>query len=127
MKKSKLLEMEDAGQPDNLHGNAPMVVLHDKVVSYQRERKILLELSDDITRIREKNDLIILFSLRIKKLFYFTHTIVTLIDYEAETYTPFLLDHDAGIREILMMPLKSKNETVGFLHIYSDREDIFFF
>lgn len=182
MKKSKSLEMEGGSRPDNLNGNAPIVVLHDKVASYERERKILLELSDDITRIREKNDLITLFSLRIKKLFYFTHTIVTLINHEAETYTPFLLDpeaspirnhedyaaltrshfslnepfiqqvvnsdgpvffrleeimdkpgspkflranHDAGIREILMMPLKSKNETVGFLHIYSDQEGSF--
>lgn len=58
----------------------------------QRERQILLDLGNDITRMREKSDLIILFSKRLKELFYFTHTIVTLIDYKDDTYTPFLLD-----------------------------------
>ena len=182
MKKSKPSEIEDDGQFDDLIDNDPMMTWHHRVESYEKERKILLDLSNDITRIREKNDLITLFSLRIKKLFYFTHAIVTLIDREAETYTPFLLDHeasptrnyedyalltrshfplnepfiqqvvnsdgprffrlddimdkpgspkflranhDAGVREILMTPLKSKMQTIGFLHIYSDRAGSF--
>lgn len=62
----------------------------------ERERKTLLELGNDITRVREKNDLLILFKKRIKGLFYFTHTIVTLIDYKDETYVPFLLDNDGS-------------------------------
>ncbi len=62
----------------------------------EQERKILLELGNDITRVRDKNDLIILFSKRIKGLFYFTHTIVTLIDSKDETYTPFLLDNKSS-------------------------------
>jgi transcriptional regulator with GAF, ATPase, and Fis domain len=62
----------------------------------ERERKTLLELGNDITRVREKNDLLILFKKRIKGLFYFTHTIVTLIDYKDETYIPFLLDNDGS-------------------------------
>jgi transcriptional regulator with GAF, ATPase, and Fis domain len=56
----------------------------------------LLELGNDITRVRDKNDLIVLFKKRIKELFYFTHTIVTLIDYKDETYVPFLLDNDGS-------------------------------
>lgn len=144
----------------------------------EKQRKILLDLSDDITQIRDKNDLIVLFSSRIKDLFYFKHTIVTLIDAERTSYRPFLLDpksspiqthpsyaklvdsdfplsgafiegvldagkpvlyrmedvmdlpgspsflrvnYEGGIREILMTPLKSKNETMGFLHMYTDR------
>jgi formate hydrogenlyase transcriptional activator len=59
----------------------------------EQERKVLLDLGNDITRVRDKNDLIVLFSKRIKSLFYFTHTIVTLIEAKDETYTPFLLDH----------------------------------
>jgi formate hydrogenlyase transcriptional activator len=62
----------------------------------EQERKVLLELGNDITQVREKNDLIILFKKRIKGLFYFTHTIVTLIDYKDETYIPFLLDNDGS-------------------------------
>lgn len=70
--------------------------LRQQVEHYKKERNILLALSDDITRVREKNDLIILFKKRIKGLFYFTHTIVTLIDYKDETYIPFLLDNDGS-------------------------------
>jgi formate hydrogenlyase transcriptional activator len=58
----------------------------------EKQRKILLDLSDDITQIRDKNDLIVLFSSRIKSLFYFKHTIVTLINPERTSYRPFLLD-----------------------------------
>lgn len=149
---------------------------------YENERKILLDLSNDITKIREKTDLITLFSQRIKSLFYFVHTIVTLIDDNREVYRPFLLDpaaspirdhqeydalvntgfsldepfirrvlevdepttflmedvmdhpgsprflrvnYEKGIRQILMTPLKSKMQTIGFLHMYSDRTDSF--
>ncbi|WP_342086213.1 sigma-54-dependent Fis family transcriptional regulator [Dyadobacter sp. OTU695] len=148
----------------------------------EQQRRILLELSDDITQIRDKNDLIILFSSRIKSLFYFKHTIVTLINPERTSYRPFLLDpksspiqthpiyatlvdsdfplrgpfiegvldagkpvlywmedvmdlpgsptflrvnYEGGIREILMTPLKSKNEIMGFLHMYTDRRGSF--
>jgi transcriptional regulator with GAF, ATPase, and Fis domain len=62
----------------------------------EQERRVLLDLGNDITKVRDKNDLILLFSKRIKSLFYFTHTIVTLIDYKDETYHPFLLDHVAS-------------------------------
>jgi transcriptional regulator with GAF, ATPase, and Fis domain len=148
----------------------------------EKQRKILLDLSDDITQIRDKNDLIILFSSRIKSLFYFKHTIVTLINPERTSYRPFLLDpksspiqthpiyatlidsnfplsgpfiegvldagkpvlywmedvmhlpgsptflrvnYEGGIREILMTPLKSKNDIIGFLHMYTDRPGSF--
>lgn len=151
-------------------------------INLEQERKILLDLGNDITQVRDKNDLIVLFSKRIKSLFYFTHTIVTLIDTQDETYTPFLLDHkaspirlhtrydemvqthftlnepfiqavleaggpvsfmlkdimdlpksppflkvnhDAGVREILMTKLMDKEKPMGFIHIYSDRDGSF--
>src|SRR5690349_2824859 len=59
----------------------------------EQERKMLLDLGHDITSVRDRDDLLFLFSRRLKSLFYFTHTIVTLIDPGDETYTPFLLDH----------------------------------
>ncbi|MFA6059888.1 MAG: sigma 54-interacting transcriptional regulator [Taibaiella sp.] len=62
----------------------------------EQERKVLLDLGNDITGVREKNDLLALFKKRIKGLYYFTHTIVTLIDHKDETYTPFLLDNDGS-------------------------------
>lgn len=148
----------------------------------EQERKILSDLGNDITSVRDKNDLLILFSKRIKDLFYFTHTIVTLIDTKDETYTPFLLDNEsspirshaiypelinahfslnepfiqavlhaeepisflmedimdqpqspsflranykAGIREILMTRLMKEKRPMGFIHIYSDKQNSF--
>lgn len=64
--------------------------------SLEQERKILLDLGNDITKVREKNDLLTLFKKRIKELFYFTHTIITLIDYKDESYVPFLLDNEGS-------------------------------
>ncbi len=55
---------------------------------------MLLDLGHDITSVRDRDDLLFLFSRRLKSLFYFTHTVVTLIDAGEETYTPFLLDHE---------------------------------
>lgn len=163
-------EVNDPGVEDNI------AVLDQRIRSLENERRILLELGNDITKVREKNDLIALFASRIKELFPFSHSIVTLIDHDEGVYTPFLLDpisspiqdHEAypsivaahypldvpfirqilanngptsfiledviddpespvflrvnferGIREILMTPLKSKDQPIGFLHIYS--------
>lgn len=71
----------------------------------EQERQMLLDLGNDITRVRDKNDLLVLFSQRVKSYFYFTHTLITLIDYKDETYTPFLLDNGSSpVREHAMYP-----------------------
>ena len=182
MKSAKQSGVQDDQKFTILLNDHSLGSLNSQIESFERERKILLDLSNDITKVREKNDLISLFSSRIKGLFYFTHAIVTLIDDQKQTYTPFLLDHtaspikdhsqyadlihahfplnepfinqilhsdgpefflldqimdkpgspkflrvnyEAGIREILMTPLRSKMKTIGFLHMYSDRKDSF--
>ena len=66
------------------------------IAELEQERRLLLDLGNDITRVRDKNDLITLFKKRIKGLFYFTHTIITLIDHKDETYVPFLLDNEGS-------------------------------
>lgn len=58
----------------------------------EQERKILLELGNDLTRVRDKSDLIALFSKRLKSLYNITHAIVALIDHKDETYGAFLYD-----------------------------------
>lgn len=144
--------------------------------SLETERRILLELGNELTKVREKTDLITLFSSKIREMFPFSHAIVTLINDDAQSYTPFLLDPDsspiqrhelypslvtgrfplnepfiqqvltngepttfnmtdimdapgspvflkvnyeAGIRVILMTPLKDKDQIIGFLHTYT--------
>ena len=44
-------------------------LLQQQIDAYEREKKILLALSNDITKVREKNDLIRIFSEHIQKLF----------------------------------------------------------
>jgi len=96
--------MKNAGTNENKKGPNPekkdpqrhVDSLRQQLDHYKKEKDILLALSNDITRVREKNDLLILFKKRIKGLFYFTHTIVTQIDYKDETYVPFLLDNDGS-------------------------------
>src|SRR5688572_27106938 len=74
----------------------------------ERERKVLLDLGNDITKVRDKKDLIVLFSKRLKSYFYFTHTLVALIDYKDETYGAFLLDYESS-------PIKSHPESPALL------------
>jgi formate hydrogenlyase transcriptional activator len=162
------------------HPGSELPVLSKAIL--EQERRMLLDLGNDITSVRDKNDLLVLFSKRIKSLFYFTHTIVTLIDYKDETYTPFLLDsesspirrhamyqelvharfslnepfiqavlqadepisfwladimdqpqspaflrvnHEEGVREILMTRLMKEGKPMGFIHIYTDRPGSF--
>ena len=85
------------------HAAAGLPILSQAVL--EQERKMLLNLGNDITNVRDRDDLLGLFSKRVKSLFYFTHTIVTLIDPKDETYFPFLLDHqNSPIRDHEMYP-----------------------
>jgi formate hydrogenlyase transcriptional activator len=84
MKKAKSIKDTDAG------------VYSSQKRLLENEGSILLELGKDITRVREKKDLIFLLSKRIKSLYYFTHTVVTLIDHKDKTYKGFLLDTAAN-------------------------------
>lgn len=150
--------------------------LGDRITSLETERRILLELGNELTKVRAKTDLITIFSSKIREMYPFSHAIVTLINDDAQSYTPFLLDPDsspiqhhdlypslvagrfplhepfiqkvmangeptafrmedvmdlpgspvflkvnyqAGIRVILMTPLKDKDQVIGFLHTYT--------
>jgi formate hydrogenlyase transcriptional activator len=68
----------------------------NRIRSLETERRILLELGNDITKVREKTDLISIFSSRIRELYPFSHAIVTLINPDGESYTPFLLDPESS-------------------------------
>lgn len=93
--------MRNSAAKKNLKGSGlkktedahPFRFLQEQVAHYKKESEILLALSDDITKVREKNDLIIIFKQRIKGLFHITHSIVTLINDQEQTYIPFLLDN----------------------------------
>lgn len=94
--------MKNAGTKENTKGAKPgksdtkeqVHSLQLQVEHYKNERDLLLALSNDITRVREKNDLIKIFSSRLKSYFEFTHAVISLIDEESNTYFPFLFDAD---------------------------------
>ncbi|GAB4043170.1 sigma 54-interacting transcriptional regulator [Spirosoma jeollabukense] len=182
MKKSKTLDPFDGNSAQTRQDGDAIELLQTQINLLERDRDILLDLGNDITKVREKNDLITLFTSRIKGLFYFTHAIISLVDWQKETYNGFLLDpyssaiknhkeydsitkkhfslnepfiqqvmssgeltcftlekimnapnypsylranFESGVREIMMAPLKSKMQIIGFLHIYSDRLNSF--
>src|SRR5690606_14463979 len=85
---------------ENGNGNIENSVLSKKSVdalekqirTYEQEKHILLELSNDFTKVREKNDLIKIFSSRLKGFFYFTHAVIALADIKKGTYNAFLID-----------------------------------
>jgi transcriptional regulator with GAF, ATPase, and Fis domain len=154
----------------------------DQAEYYKREKNILLNLSDAIIKVREKDDLIKVFASELKGLFYFTHAVISLIDQQNKTYYPFLFDtsamhikhraelpslllnqyflddpfiemteghdtptaflldeimdkpgipaflqvnYETGIKQAMIVKLKNKMETIGFVLIYSDKKKEF--
>ena len=93
MKNAVTKEQLKDHKPQQKEDETSLQLLREQVEHYKKESEILLALSDDITKVREKNDLIIIFKQRIKGLFHITHSIVTLINEREQTYIPFLLDN----------------------------------
>ncbi|GAB3018908.1 hypothetical protein GCM10027051_24960 [Niabella terrae] len=93
-------------------------VTTEKSSEPQAERTILLNLSNDITRVRGKDDLVKVFSSRLKEYFYFTHVVISLIDNEKGTYYPFLIDRES-------MPIRHRNELPSLLQMQFVIDDPF--
>ena len=111
MKKLEDSEGKKGGYQDRgLPGQGFLDTLQKQVEFYEKEKHMLLNLSNDITKVREKNDLVKLFSLRLKGYFYFTHVVISLIDQDNKTYFPFLLD-------VKSHPLKDHPEFDSLLNI----------
>jgi formate hydrogenlyase transcriptional activator len=71
--------------------------LHLKSGAIERERKILLNLSEELTNIRDKGDLTALFSSVISDSFGFGHISVNLINPLNLTYLPFCFSTDSNV------------------------------
>jgi formate hydrogenlyase transcriptional activator len=93
MKDAEARERLKNRKPEKNKDESSLRSLQEQVEYYKKESEILLALSNDITKVREKNDLIIIFKQRIKGLFHITHSIVTLVNDQEQTYMPFLLDN----------------------------------
>ena len=91
MKKAETLEKELRKAPD-LPKQVDVKILLAQLDAYEKEKNILLALSSDITKVREKDDLVKIFSSRLKNFFYFSHAVVFLIDHQKNYFFPFLMD-----------------------------------
>ncbi len=157
-------------------------LLRHRLAEFEKEKTILLDLSDAIIKVRKKDDLIKVFASKLKGLFYFTHAVISLIDKQNKTYYPFLFDtsamhirhrselpnlllnqyflddpfigmtegsetpvafllddimdkpgipaflqvnYETGIKQAMIVKLKNKMETIGFVLIYSDKKTAF--
>lgn len=105
-------------QPPKNDGANSLHLLVEQVEHYKKESEILLALSDDITKVRDKNDLIIIFKQRIKELFHITHSIVTLINDDEQTYIPFLLDNTGS-------PIRSHDRYKEMVHSHFSLKEPF--
>lgn len=77
---------------ENVFNRAADNNINEKIRLLEQERQILLDLGNDLTNVREKTDLINLFSSRMKSMFHFSHVIITLIDRVQENFAPYLID-----------------------------------
>lgn len=90
--------MKNEGTTEKIKGlkpgknEPPPHILQQQVEHYKKENDILLALSNDITQVREKNDLIKIFSSRLKSFFQFTHAVIGLVDRKNKVYYPFLME-----------------------------------
>jgi transcriptional regulator with GAF, ATPase, and Fis domain len=108
MKSSAIKEDIRGRKPAEKNGKGHTRPLQQQLALYQKEKDILLTLSNDITRVREKDDLIKIFSSGLKAYFYFTHTVISLIDKKKGTYFPFLIDRES-------MQIKHRSELPSLL------------
>lgn len=118
MKSSIIKEDKNSRKLAEKNGGSPAYLLQEQLALYQKEKDLLLTLSNDITKVREKNDLIKVFSSRLKDYFYFTHTVISLIDKQNGTYFPFLIDKES-------MQIRHRSELPSLLKMQFKIDDPF--
>ncbi|MDO1449692.1 sigma 54-interacting transcriptional regulator [Rhodocytophaga aerolata] len=69
------------------------ILANEAIQKRELEREILLELSDQMVSVRDKKDLLVgVISSKLKKLLYFTHCAICVINKNSNTFDVFLLD-----------------------------------
>ena len=79
-----------------LIGAAVSNIMANEKTSYERET--LLSLSDDLSTVRNKTDLLNLIHNKLKCIFYFSHSVVSIYHSENDSFTNFLLDPNSKAR-----------------------------
>ncbi|WP_343673531.1 sigma 54-interacting transcriptional regulator [Chitinophaga sp.] len=68
------------------------IMANEQVQKREREKAMLLSLSYEMAKIRDKQELLTLINTKLKEFFYFTHTSIARINEDRTTFTVFLTD-----------------------------------
>ena len=99
MKKPKMSDVNRDAESQNLPDNRPINPSENELASLKRERSILLDLGNDITKVRDRKDLLNVINYGLGKLINFTHNMMTILDETGETYTAYLTDSESTIKD----------------------------
>jgi formate hydrogenlyase transcriptional activator len=77
---------------EQLSSGVVNILANEELLEREREKSILLGISEDMSAIRNKNDLLKVLHERMKKILYISHTVTLLIDMVRQTYTGFVFD-----------------------------------
>src|SRR5690606_34610527 len=74
--------------------------LHEQLENHEREKLVLLDLSNQIARVKDKRDFVEALSSRLKRLFYFTHLAIAEVDKTGKFYQTFLVDPSSRAKDM---------------------------
>jgi formate hydrogenlyase transcriptional activator len=70
-------------------------LVRQEITDRDRDKSTLIEISNDMSAIRDKDTLISVLHQRLKKLFNFSHTLMSLTDPVTKTYTGLIFDSES--------------------------------
>ncbi|MFA6083480.1 sigma 54-interacting transcriptional regulator [Mucilaginibacter sp.] len=70
----------------------------DEILNREKEKSILLTISNDMAAIRNKNDLLQMVQKHLKSLIYFSHAVTAVADFENQTYRGLIVDPQSRSR-----------------------------
>ncbi|MFT3794848.1 sigma 54-interacting transcriptional regulator [Flavobacterium sp.] len=73
-------------------------IANEEISEREREKEMLLSLSYEMARIRDKDKLLAVINTKLRDILYFTHTSVQVIDWKTETFTVFFTDPNSRSR-----------------------------
>ena len=68
------------------------ILANEELKRREKEKSVLLALSNDIANTKNKKDLLHIINSKLKTLFYFTHSVIGVINNEKRTYNAFIVD-----------------------------------
>ncbi|MDP9077687.1 MAG: sigma 54-interacting transcriptional regulator [Bacteroidota bacterium] len=83
----------------NMDCQQEVKVINRQNAEREKEKSTLIEISNDMSAIRNKNDLLAVLHGRLKGIFHFSHTLTTLTDAKTNTYTGLIFDSKSISRQ----------------------------